>query len=60
VPLKIEYSISKEGESLKPIIDALWSWGRDFLDDLPDDQPIERISDNAISSAWILPDLLPK
>jgi DNA-binding HxlR family transcriptional regulator len=39
VPPKVEYSISKEGESLKPIIDAMWSWGRKFLDNLPEDQP---------------------
>jgi DNA-binding HxlR family transcriptional regulator len=35
VPPKVEYSISKRGESLKPIIDAMWQWGRKFLEDLP-------------------------
>src|ERR1044071_7961683 len=31
VPPKVEYSISKRGESLKPIIDAMWHWGKNFL-----------------------------
>ena len=35
VPPKVEYSITKTGESLKPIIDAMWCWGKDFLDNLP-------------------------
>jgi DNA-binding HxlR family transcriptional regulator len=38
VPPKVEYSISKSGESLKPIIDAMWHWGKTFLDTLPDDK----------------------
>jgi DNA-binding HxlR family transcriptional regulator len=35
VPPKVEYSISKRGESLKPIIDAMWHWGKSFLAALP-------------------------
>jgi DNA-binding HxlR family transcriptional regulator len=35
VPPKVEYSISKRGESLKPIIDAMWEWGKKFLENLP-------------------------
>jgi len=35
VPPKVEYSISKRGESLKPIIDAMWHWGKNFLGTLP-------------------------
>lgn len=37
VPPRVEYSIAKKGESLKPIIDAMWHWGRDFLDKIPED-----------------------
>jgi DNA-binding HxlR family transcriptional regulator len=37
VPPKVEYSISAKGESLKPIIDSMWHWGRDFLSKLPED-----------------------
>src|SRR5229473_1679264 len=32
VPPKVEYSICKRGESLKPIIDAMWEWGKNFLE----------------------------
>src|SRR6266850_965878 len=35
VPPRVEYSISKRGESLKPIIDAMWHWGKNFLGTLP-------------------------
>ena len=49
VPPKVEYSISKQGESLKPIIDAMWHWGRDFLSTLPEDStvssPVEELCD---------------
>ena len=38
VPPKVEYSISKRGESLKPIIDAMWQWGKDFLTTVPKDR----------------------
>ena len=38
VPPKVEYSISKRGQALKPIIDAMWDWGKKFLDTLPKDQ----------------------
>lgn len=35
VPPRVEYSIARKGESLKPIIDAMWHWGTSFLADLP-------------------------
>ena len=35
VPPKVEYWISKRGETLKPIIDAMWEWGKTFLENLP-------------------------
>jgi DNA-binding HxlR family transcriptional regulator len=38
VPPKVEYSIAKRGESLKPIIDAMWQWGKDFLTTVPNDR----------------------
>jgi DNA-binding HxlR family transcriptional regulator len=38
VPPKVEYSISKRGENLKPIIDAMWRWGKEFLQQLPADR----------------------
>jgi DNA-binding HxlR family transcriptional regulator len=37
VPPKVEYSISKRGESLKPIIGEMWTWGKSFLETLPSD-----------------------
>jgi DNA-binding HxlR family transcriptional regulator len=38
VPPKVEYSVSKRGQALKPIIDAMWDWGKNFLDTLPKDR----------------------
>ena len=30
VPPRVEYSLTNKGESLKIIIDALWTWGSDL------------------------------
>jgi DNA-binding HxlR family transcriptional regulator len=51
VPPKVEYSISGEGQSLKPIVDAMWSWGRNFLDKLPSDEPAGDTSGNMCEAA---------
>ena len=38
VPPRVEYSISKSGASLKPIVDAMWHWGKKFLKTLPEER----------------------
>ncbi|MFD2682424.1 winged helix-turn-helix transcriptional regulator [Bacillus seohaeanensis] len=32
VPPKVEYSLTKEGRSLMPILESMYSWGKNYMD----------------------------
>ncbi|MNP87596.1 HTH-type transcriptional activator HxlR [compost metagenome] len=34
VPPKVEYSLTPRGESLIPILDLMYEWGKDYIADL--------------------------
>ncbi|MCT8383686.1 transcriptional regulator [Leuconostoc mesenteroides] len=36
VPLKVEYSLSTLGQSMRPVIDSMADWGSFYLDENPD------------------------
>ncbi|EOR24155.1 helix-turn-helix transcriptional regulator [Cytobacillus oceanisediminis] len=40
VPPKVEYSLTKEGESLMPILDAMYSWGKNYMDTVLENPPV--------------------
>ena len=33
VPPKVEYSLSERGQSLRPVLKAIYAWGMDYLAD---------------------------
>jgi DNA-binding HxlR family transcriptional regulator len=49
-PPKVEYSLSEVGQSLKPIIDAMWDWGEVFRASLPMEKKLRHVSKN--DSKW--------
>ena len=34
VPPRVEYSLTELGQSLKPVLDALWAWGEGYKESL--------------------------
>ncbi|MFP3323323.1 winged helix-turn-helix transcriptional regulator [Planococcus sp. SIMBA_160] len=32
VPPKVEYSLTEQGESLMPILDSMYDWGKDYME----------------------------
>src|SRR3954449_11235114 len=39
VPPKVEYSLTKRGESLMPILDSMYEWGRNYMINVLQTQP---------------------
>lgn len=39
VPPKVEYSLTKEGESLMPILDSMYNWGKNYMETVLDAPP---------------------
>lgn len=38
VPPKVEYSLTKQGESLMPILDAMYAWGKQYMENVMKDK----------------------
>jgi DNA-binding HxlR family transcriptional regulator len=46
VPPKVEYSLTKHGESLMPIIDSMYDWGKVYMETVLDNNLINNSSPN--------------
>jgi DNA-binding HxlR family transcriptional regulator len=40
VPPKVEYSLTKHGESLMPIIESMYNWGKNYMETVLDNPQI--------------------
>ncbi|WP_227394903.1 winged helix-turn-helix transcriptional regulator [Jeotgalibacillus aurantiacus] len=40
VPPKVEYSLTKHGKSLMPILEAMYAWGKDYVKDVLGDESL--------------------
>lgn len=41
VPPKVEYSLTERGETLMPILDAMYNWGKEYMDTTSVDKVVE-------------------
>jgi DNA-binding HxlR family transcriptional regulator len=39
VPPKVEYSLTEQGKSLIPILDSMYQWGKNYMENVIKDQP---------------------
>lgn len=37
VPLRVEYTLTELGQSLRPVLDALWNWGNNYKEKMTDE-----------------------
>lgn len=37
VPPRVEYTLTELGQSLRPVLDALWSWGNNYKEKMSDE-----------------------
>ncbi len=45
VPPKVEYSLTEHGESLMPILDSMYQWGKDYMENV-----LQASEDETVSS----------
>lgn len=39
VPPKVEYSLTEQGRTLMPILDAMYEWGKNYMENVAEEKP---------------------
>ncbi|WP_191561353.1 winged helix-turn-helix transcriptional regulator [Metabacillus idriensis] len=39
VPPKVEYSLTDQGRTLMPILDAMYNWGKNYMENVAEEKP---------------------
>lgn len=42
VPPKVEYSLTEQGQTLMPILDSMYEWGKNYMTDVVEEEDLQK------------------